>query len=138
MPGYDEPKPTKTRTQPMLPSMIDVIATSKSHSLLYELIKKAGLVSAIKGADHLTFFAPTNPALRSIASLPKSSIKPTLLSHLLQYSSSPPPNHKDMKSFKSLSGSRIDASRVRKFMKSGIKTRNGIIFSTNTLIINIA
>ena len=88
----------------------------------------------LKASDKITVFAPTDKALKGAENMPVADLKTILLGHVLQYSTSPPPNHKNMKSFKTLAGTRIDATNVRRFMNKGIKTTNGTLYITDAII----
>ena len=136
MPGYDPQKPQETFVggRAVLPSVVEVISSSKRHTKLFELLQKAKLVNALNGADNITVFAPTNAALRSLSASSPAELKQMLLGHVLQYSRSPPPNHASMQTFRTLAGTKIPASKVRQFMKNGTKTRNGVLFTTNIII----
>ena len=116
------------------PSIVDVIKSSEQHTILHSLLKKTKLNDVLKASDKITVFAPTDKALKGAENMPVADLKTILLGHVLQYSTSPPPNHKNMKSFKSLSGTRIDATKVRRFMNKGIKTTNGTLYITDAII----
>jgi uncharacterized surface protein with fasciclin (FAS1) repeats len=124
-------------------SIADVILSSPVHTILAKLLKKVKLLKALKSSDKITVFAPTNDAFRnlkvSLGSLSKNEIKNILLSHVLQYSKSPPPNFKKMKTFKTLApdGRKLDASRVLPSMKvsNALKLSNGTLYVINKVLI---
>ena len=70
----------------------------------------------LRNGDNLTVFAPTNDTFRRFERIrkkwTKEEIKNILLGHVLQYSASPPPAYKKMKTFKTLAsdGRKINAS----------------------------
>lgn len=113
---------------------LDVIAKSSSHKILYALIREARLVSAVRAADKITLFAPTDAAFRRHGSVPKGAMKALVLGHVLQYSKAPPPNHERMQTFKTLANTRIDAQTVRPYMRNGIAARNGVVFVTDVVL----
>ena len=134
MPGYEEKSPSKTKSKSrnLVPSVGELISASPEHTILASLLKKAKLLHALNTSDNITVFAPTDEAFSKI-SYPEN-LKKTLLRHVLQYSKAPPPNYKNMKSFSTLSGERIPASKVHKFMKNPLRGSNGVVYVTRSLV----
>lgn len=128
MPGYTD-KPKKERFDQPKPNVEQILKATGKHDILLKLLKEAKLLNALKAGDKMTIFAPTDSAFSKIKT--EDSIKDVLLKHVLQYSSSPPPNWRKMKTFKTLSNVKINADKVKQYMENkGIKAINGsTIFS---------
>ena len=142
MPGYN-PSPKKKESFTGELSIADIIESSPVHTLLAKYLKQFKLMKALRSSDKLTVFAPTNDAFRKISAdlkkLPKKEIKNILLSHVMQYSSSPPPGYKQMKTFKTLAsdGRKLNATSVLPLMKknNSLKMSNGILYIINKVLI---
>ena len=117
-------------------NIAELIAYSPVHTTLIKLLKKYKLLSKLKNLSYLTVFAPTNDAFRSIkdtlSKMKDKEVKELLLSHILQYSKSPPPGFQKMKSFKTLSvmTPKIDAKTIVPILKksNGLKVNNGTLY----------
>ena len=123
-------------------NIAELIAYSPVHTKFTKLLKKYKMLSKLKKLSYITVFAPTNDAFRNIkdtlTSLSDTQIKGLLLSHILQYSKSPPPGFKKMKSFKTLSDitPKIDAKTIVPIMKksNGLKVNNGTLYIINKVL----
>jgi uncharacterized surface protein with fasciclin (FAS1) repeats len=143
MPGYGTSNSKTEKFTGEKISIADVILSSPVHTILAKLLKKFKLINALKSSDKITVFAPTNDAFRnlkvSLSSLSTNEIKNILLTHVLQYSKSPPPNFKKMKTFKTLApdGRKLQASRVLPNMKvsNALKLSNGTLYVINKVLI---
>ena len=133
--GYGKKKKKSTEAfENLKPSIIDVIKSSEQHTILHTLLKMTKLNDVLRASDKITVFAPSDKALKGVEKMPVADLKTIILGHVLQYSSSPPPNYKKMKSFKTLAGTRVDAEKVHRFMEKGFKTTNGTLYITDAII----
>ena len=144
MPGYGSPKKEKKKESfTGEVTIADVIESSPVHTIMLKLLKQYRLLKALRSSDKLTVFAPTNDAFRkvlpSLKNLSKSEVKNILLGHVLQYSTSPPPAYKKMKSFKTLAsdGRKLNASAVLGNMKKSkaLKLSNGTLYILDKVLI---
>jgi len=128
MPGYFHEKASIVKKT----NQMDIVKVLKTnYSKFYNLLAKHKLVKMISSADNLTIFALSNETLGSIM-LSKEKI----LDHILQYSRSPPPNYKKMKTFKTLSDIRVSATKYKKYIKKSreIITNQGNVYKTDEIL----
>lgn len=128
MPGYTKAMSSlKTSSKPKIS---DVLKTE--YQLFYNLLLKYKLVKILERADNLTVFALTDEALLNQDILTKDYV----LDHILQYSKSPPPNYRKMKTFKTLTSSTVSATAYKKFIKKirMTDTMQGKIYKTDKIL----
>lgn len=129
MPGYFQENASVLKVT----SKIDIIKVLKTdYNEFYKLLAKFKLVSMVSSADNLTVFALKDEILDSV-----SLTKENLLDHILQYSRSPPQNYKKMKTFKTLSGNRVSATKYKKYIRKirETVTKQGNVYNTNEILI---
>ena len=131
-PRHAKPKPKPKPRKDLVPTVGELINASGRHTVMVSLLKKAKLLNALHTSDNITVFAPTDEAFAK-APYPEN-LKNTLLKHVLQYSKAPPPKYQSMKSFSTLSGERIPASKVQRFMKNPLRGSNGVVFITSVVL----
>lgn len=71
-------------------TVADIVASSKSHTLLLTAVKEAGLVDTLKGKGPFTVFAPTDDAFKALGEdtikkvmADKDLLKKILLAHVI-------------------------------------------------------
>lgn len=140
MPSYGNSKKESFTGEP---TIADIILNSPVHTILAKLLKKHRLMKALRSSDKLTVFAPTNDAFRNaknvVSKLGTTEVKNLLLGHVLQYSTSPPPSFKKMKTFQTLAsdGRKLNAKAVLPSMKkqNALKLSNGTLYIINKVLI---
>lgn len=129
MPGYFQENASVVKTKTNEKDIIKVLKAD--YTKFYKLLAKHKLVKMISTSDNLTVFALTDETLGSIM-LSKEKI----LDHILQYSRSPPPNYKKMKTFKTLTDNRVSATKYKKYIKKSreIITIQGNVYRIDEIL----
>jgi len=113
------------------PNAIEYLESTGKHKKLLNLLEKENLTNSLKSGTKMTIFAPTDNALSNVKIADKKTF---LLQHVLQYSQSPPPNYRKMKTYKTLSGEKVDSEKLIPQIEKGMKTSSGIVFSIHFFI----
>lgn len=111
--------------------VIEFLESTGKHKKLLKMLERNNLINALKSGRKMTIFAPTDT---SLAKAKISDQKTFLLQHILQYSQSPPPNFRKMKTYKTLSGEKVDSEKLIPQIENGIKTQSGLVVSINFFI----
>lgn len=113
------------------PNAIEYLESTGKHKKLLNLLEKEKLTNSLKSGTKMTIFAPTDNALSNVKIADKKTF---LLQHVLQYSQSPPPNYKKMKTYKTLSGEKVNSEKLIPQIEKGVKTSSGLVVSVNFFI----
>ena len=126
MPGYSVKKASvKENNKEDIMKIIE-----KEYVKFGKAIKKHRMKSMIEGSDKLTVFAITDNGIGE-----KELSKEEIMDHILQYSSTPPPNYMNMKTYKTLRGVTVDSKKYKMLIKKGGKeSKQGKIYETSKII----
>lgn len=114
------------------PNAIEHLKSTGKHNTLVKMLEKENLSNALSSGTKMTIFAPTDNALSKLSNVQDK--KKLLLHHVLQYSQSPPPNWRNMKTYKTLAGEKVETNKLIPAIEKGVKTTSGTVVSINFVI----